>query len=143
LKRIVNKYPITGNRGEALANVGANNYATSYYRLSAITDPFQMILDAYLENPDISKEDLQTFEKNLSYDPEEFIVAIELFMSGDDMEPDEELIDQIALDIENIEGLPRAKYAIYMHDNLIDKTSGRGSKENSIKRGNPELIIKE
>jgi hypothetical protein len=66
-----------------------------------------------------------------------------LFISEKDMEPDEKLIDKIAFDMEEMSGLPRAEYSIYMHDNFIDKTSSRGSKENSISRGNPTSIIKE
>ena len=64
--------------------------------LAQLRSHFKDLLDAYLENPDRPKEDWKSFGKELSYDPEEFIVAIDLFMSGENMEPDEELIDKIA-----------------------------------------------
>lgn len=143
LEKLTTENLVTGKRVEALANVGANKHATPYYRLNASIEPFQDLLDAYLENPDRLREEWKSLAEDLSYDPERFSVSIDLFMSVNDTEPDEGLIDKIALEIEEMKGLPRAEYAIYMHDNFVDKTSGRGSKENSISRGNPESIIKE
>jgi hypothetical protein len=143
LKEIVTEYPVTGQRLEALENIGADKYATMYYRFNANTDYFQNLLDGYFENPKRTKDEWRSFEKELSFDPEQFSIVIDLFMSEKGTEPDEELINKMALDIEEMTGLPRAKYAIYMHDNFVDKTSGRGDKENSLIRGNPDLIIKE
>ncbi|MFJ7935245.1 DUF1672 family protein [Sporosarcina sp. NPDC096371] len=143
LETIVNEYPVTGQKVEALGSVGAVKYATPYYRLSANMDSFQNLLAEYISNPERTKEEWKSFEEEINYDPEQFIIAIELFMSEKDLEPDEELIDKIATDIKKMEGLPRAKYGIDLHDNFVDKMSGRGNKENSLERGNPELIIKE
>ena len=143
LEKIMKESPVTVQRIEALENVGADKHATPYYRLNASLASFQSLLDAYLENPNRTIEEWKSLAKGLSYDPERFSVAIDLFMLGENSEPDEELIDKISLDIEDMQGLPRAKYAIYLHDNFVDKTSGRGEKENSLRRGNPKLIIKE
>ena len=143
LEKIVKENPVTVQRIEALENVGADKHATPYYRLNASLGSFQSLLDAYLENPNRTVEEWKTLAKAVSYDPERFSVAIDLFMLGEDSKPDEELIDKISLDIEEMKGLPRAKYGIYLHDNFVDKTSGRGEKENSLRRGNPKLIIKE
>ena len=143
LASISKEFPVTGTKEEALANVGAHKYATPYYRLSAYTTPFKELLELYLENPDLSKEEWKSHGENLSYDPEKLIIAIELFMEEKEVEPDPNLLEKIANDIEKMDNLPRAKYVIYIHDNYVDKTSGSGNKENSISRGNPDLIIKE
>ena len=143
MERLVKEFPVTGRTVEALQNIGADKYTTSYYRLSSYSAPFKELLELYLENPDQSKEDWKSYGKDLDYEPEKLIIAIDLFMSEKDMEPDEKLIDRIASDIDEMKGLARAKYVIILHDNFVDKKSGRGDKENSLDRGIPELIIKE
>ena len=143
MERLVKEFPVTGRTVEALQNVGADKYTTPYYSLSSYSAPFKELLELYLKNPDQSKEDWKSYGKDLYYESEKLIIAIDLFMSMKDTEPDGELIDKIASDIEKITGFPRAKYVIDIHDNFIDKTSGSGGKENSISRGNPDLIIKE
>lgn len=143
LASIVKEFPVSGTKEEALANIGANKFATPYYRLSAYSTPFNELLQLYLENPERSKEEWKSYGEKLSYDPEKLIFAIELFMTEKDVEPDADLLEKIANDIEKMDSLPRGKYVIYIHDNYVDKTSGSGNKENSIRRGNPDLIIKE
>ncbi|QUW20812.1 DUF1672 family protein [Sporosarcina sp. Marseille-Q4063] len=143
LDELAKEYQLSGRKVEALANVGADKYATPYYRLNAFPSSFQSLLDEYLENPNRTKTEWKSIAKDLSYEPERFSVAIDLFMSKEGVEPDEELIDKIKFDIEKMKGLPRAKYAIILHDNFVDKKSGRGDKENSLDRGIPDLIIKE
>lgn len=143
LTHFSSKHPVVGKREEALATVGANNFSTPYYRLSVNTDSFKGLMEAYLENPKRSKEEWKSFQEGLSYEPIDLIIAIELFMANQNSEPDDELITLIENDIIKMDGLPRSEYDIYLHDNFIDKTSGRGYKENSLARGNPDLIIKE
>ena len=143
LASIAKDFPVAGTKEEALANVGANKFATPYYRLSTYLTPFKDLLDLYLENPDRSKEEWKSHGEKIKYDPEKLIIAIEFFMADKEVEPDAELLEKIANDIEKMDDLPRAKYVIYIHDNYVDKTSGSGNKENSIRLGNPDLIIKE
>ncbi|MDS9472564.1 DUF1672 family protein [Sporosarcina pasteurii] len=138
----INKHPVTGQKVEALANVGANNFSTPYYRLSVNTHYFEELINAYLENSNRSKEEWKSFGDKLSYKPEDLIIAIELFMDDQNSEPDDEIIDLVSNDIIRMEGLPRAEYAIDLHDNYVDKTSGVGNKKNSLSRGFPEQIIK-
>lgn len=143
LEGIVQEYPVVGKKIEAIANVGANKHATPYYRLNADLMFFQEIYDAYLENPKRSIEDWKELSQSIDYEPEDFTITIELFMSEAGMAPDEKLIDKIVSDIKEMKQLPRARFTVYINDNYIDKTNGRGTKENTIERGNPELIIKE
>ena len=101
LSSIIIDFPVSGTKEEALANVGANKFATPYYRLSAFSTPFKELLELYLENPDRSKEEWKSHGANFSYDPEKLIVAIELFMAEKEDEPDSELLEKIADNMRN------------------------------------------
>ena len=143
LKKLANENLVAGKRIEALANVGANKHATPYYRLNSSIEPFQDLLDAYFENPNRALEGWKTLAEVLSYNPDEISIAIDLFMPEKDVDPSDELINRIASDIRAMNGLPHAEYVIYLHDNFVDKTSGRGDKDNSLDWDNPEIIISE
>ncbi|QUW20811.1 DUF1672 family protein [Sporosarcina sp. Marseille-Q4063] len=143
LEKLANENLIAGKRIEALANVGANKHATPYYRLNSSIDPFQDLLDAYFENPNRALEGWKSLAKDFSYNPDEISVAIDLFMPEKDIDPSDELINRIASDIIAMNGLPHAEYVIYLHDNFVDKTSGRGDKDNSLDWDNPDIIIGE
>ncbi len=42
-----------------------------------------------------------------------------------------------------MDSLPKGIYSFSLNDNYIDKQSAEGAKDNSLKRGYPDYIIKE
>src|SRR5699024_3864048 len=99
--------------------------------------------ETYMENPNISKEELDEFFSEHKFHAEKLVIAIDLFMSEAGTKPDEKIFDMIIVDLEKMEGLPSGAYSINLHDNNIDKRRGIGNKENSLLRRDPNEVIKE
>lgn len=142
LNELSSKYPITGLPIEAVEKAGGNGYSSSYYFLDTTVDYLFEPYKAYIENPSINKQELK--EKFSSFfDPEWLTIAITLYMSEEDVDPDEELYDKILSDIESMDNLPPGAYSLVLHDNLINFQYASGSKKSSINKTMMESIIKE
>lgn len=136
-------YPVVGTPIEAIENVGAKGYATSYYYISALDDIFDDLNKIYLENPDISKQELKKVLHKNDFAPDDMILTIYLYMKDDNTKPDEDTFNKIVSDIEKMEGIPRGAYSIILNDNFIDRRRAIGTKENSLERSVPNEIMKE
>lgn len=143
LESILQNHPVVGMPVEAVEKVGGTGFSSSVYRTSKLGDAFQGIYDMYLENPEISKEELQKSLSKADFKPEQMLILIELYMKESDAEPNQAVLDKIVSDIKEMEGIPRGAYTIILNDNLIDKRRGIGTKENTLESMNPNEIIKE
>ena len=119
LNKLVSDYPVTGLPIEAVEKVGGNGYSSSYYFLDTTVDYIYEPYNAYIENPSITKQELSEKFSNF-FDPEWLTIAITLYMSNEDVDPDEELYDQILSDIESMDNIPPGAYSLVLHDNLIN-----------------------
>ncbi|MDE5414231.1 DUF1672 family protein [Alkalihalobacterium chitinilyticum] len=137
-------YPVVGIRKEAINNATKNGYTTPYYFIahSNLLDVYPQINELYFNNPNISKEELKENFDIMDYEADNFHFAIDLYMKEPNSEPDEEIFQQIISDIETREGFPRGHYSIFLHDNKINKYSGIGSKDNSLRIISPNGIIR-
>nr|WP_090885247.1 DUF1672 family protein [Evansella caseinilytica] len=144
LEEITDKYPVVGMRQEAVNNVTKSGYTTPYYFVQTMSlEELKQINGPYLENPEINIEELKQHFNKETYNAEKMSVVIDLFMKEPNIEPDKAIFQQIINDIETLDGLPRGAYSVRLHDNNISKRSGIGSKDNTLRRGNPDKIIKE
>ncbi|WP_338655039.1 DUF1672 family protein [Sporosarcina psychrophila] len=143
LESILQKYPVVGVPIEAIEKVGGSGFSSSVYRTSKLGNEFQGIYDMYLENPEISKEEIKKNLSKADFKPDQMLILIELFMKESDTEPDQAVFDKIVSDINELEGIPRGAYTIILNDNLIDKRRGIGTKDNTLESMNPNEILKE
>ncbi|MDE5414227.1 DUF1672 family protein [Alkalihalobacterium chitinilyticum] len=133
-KELTNKYPVVGIRQEAMNNVTKSGYTTPYYFIShlLVNDEFLPILELYLNNPEVSKEELLDHFDVMEYDAEQVNFAINLYMKEFDTKPDEKLFQQILSDIETRNEFPRGSYSIRLYDNNINKHTGNGNRDNRL-----------
>ncbi|MBO0589196.1 DUF1672 family protein [Sporosarcina sp. E16_8] len=143
LERMTKEYPIVGIPIEAIENVKATGFATSYYSITPLGDVFKQLFEVYLKNPDITKQELKSYfiEKNIN--PERLVIPIEFYMEDENIKPDKEIFDKLVADIEKMKGIPQGAYSIYLNDNLIDKRRGIGMKDNTLERTTPNKIVKD
>ncbi|WP_257347610.1 DUF1672 domain-containing protein [Pseudalkalibacillus decolorationis] len=141
LEGIVEEYPVVGKQMEALQNVGADGYGTPYFFISSLDPAFEVLYNSYLDNPDITKEELKEKFSKLDYPPKGLIFAIKLYMEEPNTEPSKEIFNKIVSDLEEMDGLARGSYAVYLNDNRVDKTTAIGTKDNTLERANPNYII--
>ncbi|WP_154309892.1 DUF1672 family protein, partial [Metabacillus lacus] len=144
-EEFTNNHPVVGLRKEAINNVKKTGYTTPYYFLqpSLLQEELILINSLYLQNADITKEELRNHFDKLAYEEDKLSFVINLYMKEPDVEPDEEIIQLLVDDIINLEEFPRGKYTFFLHDHDISKLSGMGSKENSLREGQLEHIIKD
>ncbi len=57
--------------------------------------------------------------------------------------PDQEAFEELVQRIERADNIPKGFYSIFLNDNNIDKESGIGQKDNTLKRAHPDYIVKE
>ncbi len=143
LEELIKTEPITGRTHEALERVSAAGYATPFYYTNTTGDEFDILLDHYLENPNVSANELKNMFTSEMYTANSITFTIYLYMRHENLEPDNELFKRIVSDIEEMKGLAKAAYSVVLNDNYIDKKSGVGYKDNSLKRATPNNIIKE
>jgi len=144
LESLAEEERITGITKEALQNAGGIGFMTPYYFINMLSTEaaIKPVYDLYLRDPDASKKELRNaFDENL-FDAENFFINIQLFMSDKGAEPSEEIFSRVTKDLEEMSGIPKATYSFTLNDNLIQKETSAGSKENSLSRGFPNEIIR-
>ena len=142
LEEIATTNPVTGLPLQVVERVKGNGYSNSFYFVDVSAkynkDPYL----AFIENPNISKEEL--LNKFADYfDPKHISIGITLYMKEDGQEPDEELYNKIVEDIKQKDDIPSGSYALILHDNLINKVVANATKKNSIKKTVTNMILKE
>jgi hypothetical protein len=140
--KLIKQYPVVGRPVEVVENVRADGFATPYYYMSTVGETFESILEMYLENPNISKEDIASYFHHNEFDTKYAIITVYLFMEEATAEPDNELFNTIVSDLNELDGIPRGEYTVLLNDNLIDKRKGIGTKDNTL-RTDKEKIVKE
>ncbi|RIW32534.1 DUF1672 family protein [Bacillus salacetis] len=143
LKEITRDYHYTGETTQAIHNTKSFGFGNEYYFVSFFDmELSEQIVELYLENPDLTKEELQDLNvEKLS--PESINITIQLFKNKEDSNPTKEELDEIAKVIEEAEGLPYGAYNLLLHDNLIDEVSGSGDKDTTVERADPNYIMKD
>lgn len=142
MNQITKEYPVVGKTKEAVEKTDSG-YSTPYYYMSFFTDVFDHLNSMYLENQNVSKEELRNFLDENKFETEAVKITINLFMKEKDVEPDKVTYSQIVSEIESMDGLPRGAYTLLLHDNLINSKYGSGSKDNSIEETTINEIMKE
>lgn len=141
LESVEERYPVVGMNIEVAENTQGNGYNTPYYFPKALFDP---MYEMYLENPDITKEELREFLAENNFDPAGMAwIAIRFHMEEQHVEPDEKIYDEIYAELEELEGVPGGEYYLMLNDNNIDKRRAIAEKDNTIDKTQRSGIIKE
>src|SRR5699024_11213957 len=120
LKSIAEEYPVIGRNYEGIGNVRGDGVSTAFYRVTPSGDVFKSLYEEFMENTEMTKEDLKNFFKQNTFEPKYLSIVIEFFMSEVDMEPDEDIFEQVIADIDEMNDLPRGEYMIVLNDNYVD-----------------------
>ncbi|WP_062051356.1 DUF1672 family protein [Bacillus sp. JCM 19034] len=87
LVELMKEYPVVGMRQEAINNVVASGYTTPHLFVQPLTmDELEEINQLYLDNPNITKEELRTHFNTETYKAEDLSITIELYMSEPGMD---------------------------------------------------------
>jgi plasmid maintenance system killer protein len=146
VKKIVKEEHVTGRTFESLQNVGGSGYMTPYYFLSSSVvnnEAIKPVYELYMKDPRVSTEKLRAAYNEEVFNPSDFEVVINLFMSDTGADPDEKVFNRVVHDIETMEGIPKGIYSIFVNDNFVFKQSFEGIKENSLERTTPDEIVKD
>lgn len=145
LESLAAKGQVTGKTKEALQNAGGHGYMTPYYfiALTSKEEAIKPVYDLYISNPDENTENLRNAYEEGLFIPENFKVNIQLFMADKQAKPSKEIFKQVTKELEEMNSIPKGTYSFSLNDNFIDKQSSEGAKDNSLKRGFPDYIIKE
>ncbi|MBM7702328.1 DUF1672 family protein [Metabacillus iocasae] len=144
LQSVVEEGQVTGKTEEALQNVGGHGFMTPYYfvALTSKEEAIKPVYELYVSKPNRSVEDLRNAYEEGSFNPEHLKVNVQLFMADKEAKPSEEIFNQVTKELEEMNSIPRGTYSFSLNDNFVDKQSSEGAKDNSLKRGFPDYIIK-
>ncbi|MFD2924024.1 DUF1672 family protein [Halobacillus naozhouensis] len=143
LEDLVQNQQVVGKTEEAIENTGAVGLMTPYYYADIAGDSLKHLYTAYMGNPQITKEELQSVYQPDIVEAEKIFITIQLFMEEKQAQPDEKIFEEICTYLEKATNIPKGAYAVFLNDNSITKTSGKGIKDNSLERGIPNQIIKD
>ncbi|UOQ94675.1 DUF1672 domain-containing protein [Halobacillus shinanisalinarum] len=142
LENLVRNKPVVGKTEEAIENTGAVGLMTPYYYADVAGDSLKHLYEAYMDNPQITNEELQSVYQPDTVEPEKIFITIQLFMEKKQVQPDKKLFEEICKHIEEAADFPSGSYGIFLNDNKISKSSGKGSKDNTLEKGLVDPIIK-
>ncbi|WP_163530084.1 DUF1672 family protein [Halobacillus ihumii] len=142
LEEVVQNKPVVGKTEEAIENTGAVGLMTPYYYADVAGDSLKHLYNAYMDKPQITKEELQEVYQPDIVEPEKIFITIQLFMEEKQAQPDEKIFEEICKHIEKSTEFPSGSYGIFLNDNMISKSSGNGNKDNTLERGLVDPIIK-
>ncbi|WP_409290782.1 DUF1672 family protein [Peribacillus sp. SCS-37] len=143
LNDFISKNGLTGKNPEAASKLGSTGYNTPYYYVDTAGSSLQPLYDAYLKNPSITREELQSICESSKIEPEKIFITIQLFMKDKGTSPDKNAFNKLVKDIKQMSDIPKGSYGIVVNDNRVDKKTGMGIKDNSLEHLLPNLIIKE
>lgn len=118
---------------------------TPYYFINMLSAEaaIKPVYDLYINHPDENTENLRNVYDEDSFNPENIKINIQLFMGDKQAKPSEEVFNHVTAELEEMNSIPKGTYSFSLNDNFIDKQSAEGAKDNSLKRGFPDYIIKE
>ena len=141
LEGFAEQHPVIGRSIEAIENVGGRGFTTPYYHIAATGEVFEELYNKFESNPDITKQELKKFFSENPFEPKYMIFGIEFYMEENDAQPDEDIFNKLVSGIEEMEGIPKGAYSIYLNDNYINKTRASGKKGNTLERKTPNKIV--
>ncbi|URM33371.1 DUF1672 domain-containing protein [Cytobacillus firmus] len=136
---------VTGKTKESLQNAGGQGFMAPYYFISMTDEELAIkpVYDLFINNPDESVKNLRNAYDNTQFNPENFFINIQYFMSDEESEPNKEIFNRIVKDLEEMTSIPKGSYSVFLNDNFIDKKSADGTKDNSLEQSFPDYIIKD
>ncbi|MGG1686638.1 DUF1672 family protein [Pseudalkalibacillus sp. NRS-1564] len=144
LEEKVKEFPVTVISKEANENGVGNYHTTPYYSVAIYGGVMEeKLLKAYMDNPQRPREEWVEMLDGETLNPAFIGILIQLYMEEPEVEPNNEIFDQIVSDLSEMDELPIGKYSFLLHDNTVDKTNGQNNKENTLDRAAPNYIIKE
>ncbi|MBC1443633.1 DUF1672 family protein [Listeria seeligeri] len=117
-EKIAKENDLLGMRDEAIDKTASEGYTSNYYFLSIFASDYPSVYNAYLENQDISAEELKIlFAKD---DPTSKNILIPMkFFSKENKLPKQKVADNLAEETRKEEGLPKGNYITSVFKNHI------------------------
>lgn len=117
-EQLAKKYDLEGYTEEALDKISPSGYQGKYYFVTVWYDDYLSPYEAYLDNPNISAEEIRTlFSKD---DPTSEKMSIPMaFFSKEDKLPKQEVVNDLAKELRQEQGLPKGSYDIRVYKNAI------------------------
>lgn len=142
LENIAEEHPVTGTPFKVIERVKGNGYTTPYYFISPSGDLFKKLYKEYMDNLEITKQELSEFVDQHEFASNQLAFGIEFYMEDENEKPSDEIYDVIFNAIDEAENIPMGEYYIFLNDNYIDRIRGIGKKESTLEKTVPEGIMK-
>ncbi|MBC1479454.1 DUF1672 family protein [Listeria seeligeri] len=128
-EKLAKENDLLGMREEAIDKTASEGYTSNHYFLSIFASDYPSVYNAYLENQDISAEELKIlFAKD---DPTNTILSIPMeFYSKENKLPKQKVANDLAKELQQEVGLPKGNYMVTLYKNFIVNRVGLPDGEN-------------
>ncbi|MBC1639969.1 DUF1672 family protein, partial [Listeria welshimeri] len=117
-EKIAKENDLLGMREEAIDKTASVGYEKEYYFIAIAALDFPTVYNAYLKNQEISAEDLKVlFSKDDSLN-KKMAIAMNFFSKEDSL-PKQEVVNSLAMEIQQELGLPKGIYETTVYKNHI------------------------
>ncbi|MBC6296651.1 DUF1672 family protein [Listeria sp. FSL L7-1517] len=128
-EKIAKENDLLGMREEAIDKTASEGYTSNYYFLSIFASDYPTVYNAYLENQDISAEELKKLFAKDDFTSKDMSIPMEFYSKKGKL-PNQEVADNLAEKIQQEEGIPSGIYAVTVYKNFIVNRVGLPDGEN-------------
>ncbi|MBC1875136.1 DUF1672 family protein, partial [Listeria seeligeri] len=128
-EKLAKENDLLGMREEAIDKTASEGYTSNHYFLSIFASDYPSVYNAYLENQDISAEELKILFAKDDSTSKNMSIPMEFYSENDKL-PKQEVADYLAEKIQQEEGIPSGIYAVIVYKNLIVNRVGLPDGEN-------------
>ncbi|MBC1737744.1 DUF1672 family protein [Listeria seeligeri] len=117
-EKIAKENDLLGMRDEAIDKTASEGYTSNYYFLSIFASDYPSVYNAYLENQDISAEELKILFAMDDPTSKNILIPMKFF-SKENKLPKQKVADNLAEETRKEEGLPKGNYITSVFKNHI------------------------
>lgn len=128
-EKIAKENDLLGMREEAIDKTASEGYTSNHYFLSIFASDYPSVYNAYLENQDISAEELKLLFAKDDFTSKDMSIPTEFYSKKGKL-PKQEVADNLAEKIQQEEGIPSGIYAVTVYKNFIVNRVGLPDGEN-------------
>ncbi|MBC1449515.1 DUF1672 family protein [Listeria welshimeri] len=118
VEKIAKENDLLGLQAEAINKTASDGYTNNYYFLSIFALDYPSVYNAYLENPEISSEELKKLLEKDDSTSKNISIPMK-FYSKENILPKQEIADDLANEIKQEEGIPKGRYSVLIYKNFI------------------------
>lgn len=118
---VVKKYPVIGMPQQMINHTVNVGYAAPYYSLSTSELNFPEAYKAFMNNHNISKQELRTLIQKQPFDKNGIDISLTFFMKEKHASPNQKIANEVIVEFKKLKKIAPGNYGVFIQSNDIIK----------------------